>query len=52
MQEGADPDRWEEIVKIIPLMREQGLFQGHETIAYVEKVLSTYETYLQSHLES
>ena len=52
LQEGADPDRWEEIVKIIPLMREQGLFQGHETIAYVEKVLSTYETYLQTHPES
>lgn len=52
LQEGADPDRWEEIVRIIPLMREQGLFQGYETIAYVEKVLSTYESYCLVHPES
>ena len=49
LQEGADPDRWDEIVNIIPLMREQGLFQGYETIAYVEKVLATYESYCMTY---
>jgi membrane-bound lytic murein transglycosylase F len=51
LQEGSDPDRWEEIVKIAPIMREQGLFLSSETIAYVEKVLTTYEAYCQSHPE-
>lgn len=50
-QEGADPDRWEDIVKVAPIMREQGLFLSSETIAYVEKVLATYESYCQSHPE-
>ena len=50
---GMDNTRWEEIVKIIPLMRDDsileeesvklGKFQGHETIAYVENVLSHYK---------
>lgn len=50
----ADSTKWEEIVKIIPLMREDtileeesvklGKFQGHETIAYVESIMSLYES--------
>ena len=49
----VDNSRWDEIVKIIPLMREDsiledesvrlGKFQGHETIAYVERIMSIYE---------
>lgn len=49
----VDNSRWEEIVKVIPLMREDsileeesvklGKFQGHETIAYVDSVMSIYE---------
>lgn len=51
---GADNTRWEEIVKIIPLMREDsvlqeesvklGKFQGHETIDYIDSVLSHYQS--------
>ena len=46
---------WEEIVKIIPMMREDsiledeavklGKFQGHETIAYVDQVFSHYSAF-------
>ena len=49
---GFDCDRWDEIVKIIPLMRDDsileeesvklGKFQGHETIDYIDSVLSHY----------
>jgi hypothetical protein len=48
----ADCSKWEEIVKLIPQMREDsileeesvklGKFQGHETIAYVESIMSIY----------
>lgn len=51
----VDSTKWEEIVKIIPQMREDsiledesvklGKFQGHETIAYVDNVLSHYEAF-------
>lgn len=50
---GLDNTRWDEIVKIIPLMREDsileeesvklGKFQGHETIDYIEAVMSHYD---------
>ena len=50
---GFDNNRWEEITKIIPLMREDsileeesvklGKFQGHETINYIESVLAHYK---------
>lgn len=50
---GADSRSWDGIVEIIPLMREDsiledesvrlGKFHGHETIAYIENVLSHYE---------
>ncbi|MBQ6687668.1 MAG: transglycosylase SLT domain-containing protein [Bacteroidales bacterium] len=50
---GVDNTNWDEITKIIPLMREDaileeesvrlGKFQGHETIAYVENVMSHYQ---------
>ena len=46
---------WDEVVQIIPLMREDsilheesvrlGKFQGHETIAYVEQIFSHYEAF-------
>lgn len=39
---GVDPTIWSNIVGIIPDMREDGLFLGAETIAYVEKVLDVY----------
>lgn len=49
----ADSTRWDEIVKIIPLMREDaileeasvklGKFQGYETIAYIDSIMSIYE---------
>ena len=48
---------WNETIKVIPLMREDsilenesvklGKFQGHETIAYVEQVLSHYGAFCQ-----
>lgn len=51
----ADSTRWDEIVRLIPQMREDsildeesvklGKFQGHETIAYVDSVLSHYEAF-------
>lgn len=51
--QNADCNRWEEIVKIIPLMREDsileeesvrlGKFQGHETIAYIDSIMSLYD---------
>ena len=54
---GYDNNRWDEIVKIIPLMREDsiledesvklGKFQGHETIDYVESVMSHYQAICQ-----
>ena len=54
---GYDNNRWDEIVKIIPLMRDDsiledesvklGKFQGHETIDYVESVMSHYQAICQ-----
>lgn len=51
----VDSSRWEEIVKIIPLMREDsileeesvklGKFQGHETIAYIDSVMALYDAF-------
>lgn len=50
---GFDNSRWEEITKVIPLMREDsileeecvklGKFQGHETMNYIESVMSHYD---------
>ena len=50
-----DSNSWDEIVKIIPLMREDsileeesvklGKFQGHETIAYIDNVMALYEAF-------
>lgn len=52
-----DNTSWEETIKVIPLMREDsilddeavklGKFQGHETIAYVEQVLSHYSAFCE-----
>lgn len=51
----VDNTRWEEIVKIIPLMREDsilkepsvklGKFKGHETIAYVDNIMDLYHAF-------
>lgn len=53
----VDSNKWEEIVKIIPLMREDsiledesvklGKFQGYETIAYVDNIMAIYEAICQ-----
>ena len=53
----VDCNRWDEIVKIIPLMREDsileeecvklGKFQGHETIDYIDSVLAHYNAICQ-----
>ena len=52
-----DNTTWSEIVKVIPMMREDsilenevvklGKFKGHETIAYVDQVFSHYEAFCQ-----
>lgn len=49
----ADSTRWDEIVRIIPLMREDsilenenvklGKFQGYETIAYIDSIMNLYD---------
>ena len=54
---GADADKWEEIVNLIPLMREDsildeesvklGKFQGYETIAYIEGIMNLYDAFCQ-----
>ena len=51
----ADKNSWESIVSIIPLMREEsilneesvklGKFEGHETIAYVDSIMSIYDAF-------
>lgn len=51
----VDCNQWEEIVNLIPLMREDsileeksvklGKFQGYETIAYVDSIMSIYEQF-------
>ncbi len=51
----VDNNIWEEIVNIIPLMREDsiledesvklGKFNGHETIAYIDSVMSLYNAF-------
>jgi membrane-bound lytic murein transglycosylase F len=51
----VDSTKWDEIVKIIPLMREDsiledesvklGKFQGHETIAYIDNVMALYDAF-------
>jgi hypothetical protein len=51
----VDSGNWNEIVKIIPLMREDtileeesvklGKFQGYETIAYVENIMNLYNAF-------
>lgn len=52
-----DSNNWEEIVSIIPLMREDsileeesvklGKFNGYETIAYIDSVMSLYNAFCQ-----
>ena len=54
---GFDNNRWDEIVKVIPMMREDsileeesvklGKFQGHETIDYIDSVLAHYHAICQ-----
>ena len=50
---GLDNSRWEEVIKVIPLMREDsilqeesvklGKFHGYETIDYIDSVMSHYQ---------
>lgn len=52
---GSDADTWDEIEAIIPEMRDEnniqidtvkhGVFLGHETIAYIDRVLSIYSSF-------
>lgn len=56
---GIDKNSWNEIVSLIPLMRDDsileepsvklGKFKGHETIAYVDKVMGLYESICAIH---
>lgn len=48
-ERGLNANKWDDIVSIIPEMREEGLFQGHETIAYVENILSIYDAVCKIH---
>lgn len=48
-ERGLNADEWDDIVSIIPEMRKEGLFQGYETIAYVENVLSIYDAICKIH---
>ncbi len=51
----VDSNNWSEIVNLIPLMREDsileeesvklGKFQGHETIAYIDSIMSLYDAF-------
>ena len=52
---GLDPNRWEEVVRVIPEMRQDsileeecvklGKFQGHETINYIDSILDIYDSF-------
>lgn len=42
-EKGYNADKWNEIVNLIPEMREQGLFQGYETITYIDNIQSLYD---------
>jgi membrane-bound lytic murein transglycosylase MltF len=54
---GLDNGKWENIVKVIPMMRDDsiledgavklGKFQGHETIDYIDNVMSHYRAICQ-----
>ena len=54
---GFDNGKWENIVKVIPMMRDDsiledgavklGKFQGHETIDYIDNVMSHYRAICQ-----
>ena len=41
-EHGVEPDRWDNIVPLIPEMTS---FKGNQTVAYVNGVLNTYEEY-------
>lgn len=57
--QGADRNSWETIVSLIPQMREDsileneavklGKFQGYETIAYVDNIMSLYNSICAIH---
>ncbi len=44
-EQGMDSTIWDNVVSVIPDMREEGLFHGGETIAYVEAVLDIYREF-------
>ena len=55
LSQQVDNCKWDEIVKLIPLMREDsilenenvklGKFQGYETIAYIEGIMDLYDAF-------
>lgn len=57
--QGADRNSWDTIVSLIPMMREDsileneavklGKFQGYETIAYVDSIMSLYNSICAIH---
>lgn len=57
-----DCNKWENIVDVIPMMREDtildneavkhGKFQGHETIAYVDNIMDIYKAICKIHPKS
>ena len=48
-EKGYDADKWEDILKAIPMMREEGKFRGYETIAYIENIETLYEAICAIH---
>jgi len=54
--QGIDPHTWDDIAQVIPMMRDSaavaevpevklGVFQGYETLSYVETVLAVYNEF-------
>ena len=56
VSQGKNPDKWEDVAAVIPLMRHEtyyagdairlGYFKGSETLAYVRNIWERYEHYL------
>ena len=56
---GIEPERWDQIVELIPEMRDSsildveavrlGIFKGYETIDYVNSVLAVYDEFRRIH---
>jgi len=44
-EHGLDGSRWDDVVTAMSMMKEEGLFNGRETITFVDEILSRYEVY-------